>query len=564
MAEPSQASSTSAHQYILHEARNTTIGHAMFNNVGGNFNQNYYAISSNPLWEAIADVGASHNSEIQVERGRCLPGTRESVLKIIREWKRSGSGSSPVCWLSGAAGVGKSAIALTFAEECEDEGLVASFFFFRSDPKRNNPSSLVLSIAHGLVVTRPHLGPLVNQQITADPRILKATLENQYKKLVLRNLDHPSPSPAEASPDLVIIDGLDECSDPNTQQRVLSIIFSAAQQSLHSPLRFLICSRPEAWIRDVFVSSAYCSLTKHIKLDDSFRSWYDVELYFNQQFRAICSDPRYSQVEFPNPWPSSRVVELLVRIANGQFIYASTVIKFIMTEYTHPIEQLNIILGDRSTGNSDLSTQRPFHELDQLYHTVLCANPDPNKHLVPILAASLLLPNNDISRSPAFIERLLGFPTGTVTLTLRAMHSVVNVNGRLDNMRIYHTSFADFLFDQARSKEFFIDENYQLDFLAQRWLRALQTSKSSAEQETDSELWKHWGDVCSLVDNPTRELLLQLDGLHLNALITGTLRFLQFDGFSAMRCLFRHFRTIACWLYGRILAGRRNSSSDSS
>ncbi|KAF9261339.1 hypothetical protein L218DRAFT_842724, partial [Marasmius fiardii PR-910] len=66
------------------------------------------------LWDAIAGVGASHNSGLQFDRGRCLPGTREEVRRVIHEWRKSDS--PPVCWLSGSAGVGKSAIALSVAK----------------------------------------------------------------------------------------------------------------------------------------------------------------------------------------------------------------------------------------------------------------------------------------------------------------------------------------------------------------------------------------------------------------------------------------------------------------
>ncbi|KAF9255318.1 hypothetical protein L218DRAFT_841182, partial [Marasmius fiardii PR-910] len=137
------------------------------------------------LWDKIAGVGASHNSDLQFDRGSCMPGTRKTVLQLLHEWKDSGCQTHPVCWLSGAAGVGKSAIALSIAKEWETNGLVSSFFFFRSDPKRNNPISLILSIAHGLLVARPYLKDSMYQRITSDPHILEATLEDQYKELVL-------------------------------------------------------------------------------------------------------------------------------------------------------------------------------------------------------------------------------------------------------------------------------------------------------------------------------------------------------------------------------------------
>ncbi|KAG7097737.1 hypothetical protein E1B28_005057 [Marasmius oreades] len=542
MSEWSQTTSAPS-QHILHEARNTTIGQAVFNNVGRDLI--HYNYASNPLWDAIADVGASHNSEIQVERGRCLPGTREAVLELIRVWKASECQQLPVCWLSGAAGVGKSAIALTIAEEWEKDGLVVSFFFFRSDPKRNNPSSLVLSIAHGLITTRPHLAPLVNWRIAADPRVLKARLEDQYNELVLEHLSLPS---SRKSPELVIIDGLDECSNGDVQRRVLSIIFSTYQQPFRSPLRFLICSRPESWIREVFDSHIPRSLTRHIKLDDSFQPQYDIKLYLSRQFLEIRGDPKYKDVGFPNPWPSTKDVDLLIEKADGQFIYASIVAMFVKAEYAHPITQLNIILSNISTDSSDPSTHSPFHDLDELYRIVLRANPDRDKLLLPILAV-ILLSKENISSSPAFIELLLGLPTGMVPLTLRGMHSVLDVRGRDDNIRIYHTSFTDFLLDRTRSKEFFVDKKHQFCSLAQRWLRILQTP-SDIPEWARKDLWWHWGQMCSLVETPTQELLSQLNKLHhLGTLIAETAP--DLTG-SRLRPLFFNFGTIFSWLDSRV------------
>ncbi|KAG7100038.1 hypothetical protein E1B28_001824 [Marasmius oreades] len=520
MSDSSQTYSVPGNQHVLNGARNTTIGQAVFNNAGRDLYHNNSKFDSNPLWDAIADVGASHDSEQQVDRGRCLPGTREAVLEIIRQWRDSGCESMPVCWLSGAVGVGKSAIALTVAEECEKDGLVASFFFFKSDPKRNNPSFLILSIAHGLVVTRPYLGPFINQRITTNPRVLKVNLEDQYKKLILENLDHPPPPCDQKIPDLVIIDGLDECSDAAAQCRVLSIIFSTySKQPLHSPLRYLICSRPESWIRQEFCQ--FNRLTKHIELNDSFHPQYDIEVYFHQQFQEIRRDPNYSEVEFPDPWPSFYYVQLLIDKADGQFIYASTVIKFIKAAYTLPTDQLHIILETISKSPSipSAQTQTPFSDLDELYLIILHVNPDCNKRLLPILAVIIVVQNT----SPAFIELLLGNSPGTVAQTLRAMHSVLNVCGREDDIGIYHKSFTEFLLDQTRSREFFIDKLMWKDFLALQWTRVLTEHckkdpglLSRDHQYSTESLWKlvhHWKNHClPLVDGHTSiELMVEVD-----------------------------------------------------
>ncbi|KAG7087770.1 hypothetical protein E1B28_013711 [Marasmius oreades] len=494
----------SPRQHNFQRARDVRITNAVFNSVGRDqITTNQYIESGGPdlLWAVISGVGASHDSNLQFDRGRCLPGTREVVLRIIREWRlNSGPHKSPVCWLSGAAGVGKSAIALTVAEECEKaHQLVSSFFFFRSDPKRNKPDFLIPSIAHGLVVTRPHLYPAVNKRISDNPRILEARLEYQYEELILNNLNSLPPPSAQRprNSDLVIIDGLDECSDAAAQLRVLSIIFSTYLQPFTSPLRFLICSRPESWLREAFESQEYHSLTRHLKLDDSFLPSYDIELYFNQHFSNIRKDPKYAQVQFPDPWPSPKDIWLLVRKADGQFIYASTVVKFVKSEFALPTEQIRIILDHISKQSIYLeSAQAPFSDLDELYLIVLRANPDREKRLHPILAAILLVP----LPSPEFIEVVLELPRGSVAQTLRAMHSVLNIRSRTYKIRAHHTSFPDFLHDHARSREFFVDRRSWRDFLACRWTKVLtehckrdpDTLLESTEDSAASNLIREW------------------------------------------------------------------------
>ncbi|KAF9258516.1 hypothetical protein L218DRAFT_877029, partial [Marasmius fiardii PR-910] len=341
MAELPQSSSSPGDQQILYQARKILIDQAVFNNIGRDqVNQNYYGVNrayavwsiirakrslsivlNTALWSAIEDVGASHYSEPQAERGGCLPGTCEAIIQEIHQWRTSKSPHIPVCWLSGAEGAGKSTIAITIAEECEQHGLVASFFFSRSDPRRNNPTSLILSIVHGLVIARPDLKPLVDQRIAADPWILKARLEVQYKELVLNHLSLPS---ADTSPGLVIIDGLDECGNVAIQQRIVSTIISTYHLHPHLPLRFLICSRPEPWIQQEFYR--FPGLVKHIQLDGALSS---IVSYLIREFKNIRQDPTYSLVEFPKTWPSTGDIGLLASRANGQFIYALTVVRFI-------------------------------------------------------------------------------------------------------------------------------------------------------------------------------------------------------------------------------------------
>ncbi|KAK1216330.1 hypothetical protein PQX77_021042 [Marasmius sp. AFHP31] len=366
---------------------------------------------------------------------------------------------------------------MTVTQECENEGsLASSFFFFRSDPKRNNLSTLIPTIAHDLAVVMSLMRHYIEQRISKDPRILEATLENQFCELIFRPalslrdffIEHPG-SPATSN--IVVIDRLDECGKEEDQLRILSMIQSAYQQAPHFPLRFLICSHPKSWLQEAFADLPLFQLSKRIILDDSLAAHNDIRQYDHHHFYEIVTCRKYSQVWFPTPWPSEADLEILVERTCAQFIFAVTVIKFITGAFRHPIEQLRIILEKTRPCRPGTS---PYQQLDILYNYILSVNPD-YEEVRPILAAILSIP--DKARTPACIELLLGLPTGQVAAALRGMHSVLNIQGSGDEICIFHTSFRDYLFDQTRSGCFHIDVDTQKHAIACQWLQNLTTSK---------------------------------------------------------------------------------------
>ncbi|KAK1234812.1 hypothetical protein PQX77_001981 [Marasmius sp. AFHP31] len=450
-------------------------------NYGGGQVNNFNTTIPEPLkrlWDKIAGVGASHKAEHQFARGACLERTREAVLEILRKWGLAEEQFLPICWLSGAAGVGKSSIALTIAKYYEDKGvLISSFFFFRSDPKRNNPSALVPIIAHGLatatttLLMRNH----IEERISKDPTILDATLEEQFRELVvepaLKWSRQRALSGSPVGPQIVVLDGLDECGDEATQLRILDIIRSAYEQIPQFPLRFLICSRPEAWLREAFVDERLCKLSKIIVLDETFEPNRDIRRYYLHHFQEIVSSPKYNRIPFPSPWPSEWELEILVERTCGQFIYAATVIRFVTLAYDHPITQLRIIIDKTPPRRPGIS---PYQRLDVLYDFIFSVQPN-REELLSVLAAVLVLPKD--TRSPACIDLVLGLPEGQADLTLRGMHSVLDIHGRGDEIRAHHTSFTDYLDDQTRSLDFHINRRKQRCPIVRQWLQNLTVSR---------------------------------------------------------------------------------------
>ena len=100
--------------------------------------------------------GAFHNSGERFDPPKCHPRTRTHILNKIMDWVVGKVGwDGFIKWLYGPAGAGKSAIAQTIAEMCHAHHLLlATFFFSRTDPKRNNEKCPVASIAYQIVVNR--------------------------------------------------------------------------------------------------------------------------------------------------------------------------------------------------------------------------------------------------------------------------------------------------------------------------------------------------------------------------------------------------------------------------
>ncbi|KAJ8091126.1 hypothetical protein PM082_024607 [Marasmius tenuissimus] len=517
------------------------------------------------LRAAVSAVGASHTAERQFERGECLEGTRQEILRIIYEWILAKGHDHPICWVSGLAGVGKSAVAMSIATLCEKEGrLASSFFFSRSDPKRNGPHALMLTIAHGLVSTTPSVHRIIDQQISTDPRILEASIEDQFNELVLesttrwswrewpRSLLAPleavwaffstitfSSTPTIFTPaaNIVVIDGLDECSDKKTQLRVLAIIQSAFEKKSRFPLRFLICGRPESWIQEAFDAEPLGRLTKVVSLDDACSPGEDITCYYLHSFQEISTSPQYTSLRFPKPWPSEEDLTALVQKSSGQFVYAVTAVKFIKLAYQHPVMQLRVILEynpPRPPGTSPyfpgaspyfpgtspyFPGTSPYFELDALYHLILGTSADHGS-ILPILAVILILPPY-LPPSPKCIELLLGLPPGQVARTTRGIHSLLDIRGVEDEIQLHHTLFRDFLVDFLRSGIFYVDITTQTYVIAQRWLRKLSTDRMRTYSldlfilDKTNIFFTGWIGFCISQCEPTRDLLDELRNIDL-------------------------------------------------
>ena len=431
-----------------------------------------FSLALGHLHKFIA-ASALHNSKERHPPPRCHPSTRERILRKIRQWITEDS-STRIFWLSGSTGTGKSAIAQTVAERCkEDNLLAAAFFFFRSSPERSPATRLIATIAYQIALFVPGAQSFVTKAAEDDLFIFHKDLSAQIDHLVVRPL-HSVTSAQTSKSYLVIIDGLDECADEKTQFDILDAISSSlATKSL--PLRFLITSRPEHQIRIRFERDDLRSLTEHLVLDDSPEARRDINILFHAEFARICKEHHVSD----SPWPPADVIDSLVNRASSQFIYASTVIKFIDDRHSQPQKRLDLILGTMHHGKFS-----PFAEVDALYTQILdnVFDKDMSLRCLYILVFSS---NDHIWKflcHPHCLSQLLQLDSGEVQLLLRDLHSVLDVPGQSEDRRISirHKSFADFLSSEARSGKYFLKQDFIMAEIARllwsclrKWLNEL-------------------------------------------------------------------------------------------
>ena len=90
-------------------------------------------IESSTILHRATATAAFHNSDERFDPPKCHPNTRIAVLEKIMRWiKWEEDLDAFIMWVYGPVGAGKSAIAQTIAEMCEDELiLLASFFFLK-------------------------------------------------------------------------------------------------------------------------------------------------------------------------------------------------------------------------------------------------------------------------------------------------------------------------------------------------------------------------------------------------------------------------------------------------
>ncbi|KAJ6490123.1 hypothetical protein C8R45DRAFT_826211, partial [Mycena sanguinolenta] len=399
-------------------------------------------------------LAAIHDSIDNSPQPKCHPETRTKMLKDLHEWALSTNRETTILWLYGPAGTGKSAIMQTLAGQLQDTGGLGGCFFFKRDhATRGNGKTLFATIAYQLALGVPWLRTPISQIVEANPSIVVLSTEIQMERLI----SEPCRPYGNRDPVAILIDGLDECEGHNIQQEILRIIQNSSSKHPIS-LRFIIASRPEPHIREMFDLPVYIDKYRSFNVEQSFA---DVRKYLCDEFSRIHREHSHTMASIPLLWPSPDVLEGLVSKSSGHFIYASTIIKFIDDKNYRPTERLAVVQDGATT-----ESEAAFDPLDQLYMTILRSAPRQSQ-LIPILCA---MANFDLAVSMS--DQLFGFADGDTRLILRGLHSVLRIPSNDANpISSHHASFLDFLKDPSRSQNFYVGSLHHRMDLARSLLK---------------------------------------------------------------------------------------------
>jgi len=383
--------------------------------------------------------------EAQPANAGCMLGTRVQFLKQVLKLLTTRT-SPHIAWIAGMAGTGKTSIALTLCRLLWTETAVllgGSFFCSRSTGtvERTDVQRIVPTLAMVLAREFPDYASALAKQLVAKPDVAHWTVRSQIERLVKVPLAELEQFDGQI---VFVIDALDECND---QMKLVELIDALADSGSAStlPVKFLLTSRPEMYIRRTPISDPGFSSVLHLHTIEHAQVTADLHLYIGETLaRSSRSTTWYTEVD----------VELLVQQSSGLFIFASTVLKYILARANEEgrMDRLRKVTQAVARGTA---INAP---LDQIYELVLTEASRPDE-----------VDSDELNETRRVLACIL---TARTSLSIQALADLIEIDpaslrGALERLpslvyvpdddtdaglRTLHASFGDYMFDRATSR----------------------------------------------------------------------------------------------------------------
>ncbi|KAF9784565.1 hypothetical protein BJ322DRAFT_1211500 [Thelephora terrestris] len=375
------------------------------------------------------------------QRIPCLQGTRGGVLDEIEIWAGDFD-TSPVFWLNGLAGTGKSAIAQTIAERTFADGrLGASFFCSRGIEERSNLHLIFPTLAFELAQKYPDFRSSLVPVLQSNPDIVHDSLLFQMETLIV------GPLLSAGVSTVIVIDALDQCKDEEPESAIL-LVLGQLVNSIPN-VKFFITSRPERHIVSGFRGPLLKEATNVFILHQVDRSTVDNDI--RRFFKLRLSELASSESEV---WPTDEQVEPLCRRAAGFFAYAAATVTFLRVTSRELSDRLKVIMESPEItfqeGQTDFSE---YIGLGRMYALILQAaffkNDTDDDALVRSVLSVVFLATKPLRLSA--IATLLGLERDVVLSVLEPVQSLLILHEDVNQpIQPFHKSFADFMMDPSR------------------------------------------------------------------------------------------------------------------
>jgi len=382
----------------------------------------------------------------------CLTGTREAILDEIESWAIDFD-MSPVYWLNGLAGTGKSTIAQTTAEHLFADGWLGASFFCSCDFKDRGDLRLIFpTLSFQLAYRYPNFRSALISLLQSTPEIGSESLCSQMEKLIITPLKEAGIST------VIVIDALDECTDNEPQSVILSVMGRLVKEI--PKVKFFITGRPEPQIQSGFRLKLLRPLTEifvlHMVKDSIINK--DIHWFLKAQLSDLAH--RFELTE----WPSDEHINLLCKRAAGLFVYAVATVKFLDHKAYLPEQRLNVILAlPECTTYEGRTKIKENTTLDSLYTSILQMaldfdgeDPKLDSKVRSIFGAVVLVVN---PLPPSAVAELIGLEAKQVKMILTLVQSLLVLNEDPNcPVKPFHKSFPDFITDSSRclNKRFYI------------------------------------------------------------------------------------------------------------
>ena len=394
-------------------------------------------------------------------RNGCLKGTREGVLDEIEYWAEPDVKKSPIFWLNGLAGTGKSTIAQTIAERLFANGrLGASFFCSRSAEDRSNLQLIFPTLAFQLAQQYPKFRSSLIHLLQSNPDAVHESLRDQMEKFLVKPLRSAKVST------VVVIDALDECKDENPESAILLVLGQSVSDIPGT--KFFITSRPERHIMTGFRRPLLEGLTDVFILHYVEPSIVDKDIrrFFKHELSGLAR--RHGGMD---GWPTDEELDSLCRRAAGFFVYAVATLNFLDHHFHDPSDQLDTIMASpESTAHEGETELEAYTSLDSLYMSIFQKsfrkNKDKDDAMVRSILSAVVLVTYPLSLSA--IALLIGFRCDRVWRLLELIQSLLILPEDPDHpIQPFHKSFPDFITDPTRCSDsnFYISPNYHTELV---------------------------------------------------------------------------------------------------